>query len=80
MSTALKQCKHILIVGVHQFEGFHICSKLVEEGLLVDGVVIVPKNPLQKNMRRRNDVARAERTFSFIGRRQLDRGCFQKAI
>jgi len=50
MSTALKQCKHILIVGVHQFEGFHICSKLVEEGLLVDGVVIVPKNPLQKKI------------------------------
>ncbi|WP_243291328.1 NAD(P)-dependent oxidoreductase [Bacillus sp. FJAT-47783] len=35
----------VLIVGVQQFIGFHLCSRFLEEGCSVDGVFIKPDHP-----------------------------------
>lgn len=35
----------ILIIGVQQFMGFHLCSRFLEEGCSVDGVFFQPEHP-----------------------------------
>jgi len=43
------QLKRVLIVGVQQFIAFHLCSRILEEGVHVDGLFINPKlNQYQK--------------------------------